>query len=177
MLEDLEQDIQLTINKLTPNINPQPLQKSFYKKIHNYELHLYNLNKYNPTKAKQIQAWRQQFRLQLQKYNDNNKTQTRKIVSKEDSDELEETVQLMARQVLKAENNKNELVKSTVKLKSLNVSSKDLKMEIDKTRKSINVRRMNEQKEIFLVRVGFIVFLLVCMFIILDKFGIRRMFF
>lgn len=176
MLEELEYEILQTINSTTNFKTIKESQQLFYKKIHRYEMHLYNENRYTPDKIELIEKWRKHFRCQVQKLKEESESRPLERKYKSDSNELEETVQLVARQILKAEHNKADLENSTVKLKSLNISSKELQKEIDATRRSINMRRLQEKKEIYLIKIGFLVLIIVCIFIVLDKFGGRKLY-
>lgn len=169
MFEELEIEIQSTLNRSTTIEDLKRFQSAFYKKIHSYEMQLYNENRYDTDKVDLIKSWRQQFRLKVIRLKESTEQEPR--VYREDSNDLEETVHLVARQVQKAEHNRAELEGSTVKLKSLNMSSRDLQKEIDKTRRNINVRKLQEQREVWLIKIGFVLLGLVCLFILMDKLG------
>ncbi|KAM0676822.1 hypothetical protein BDAP_002563 [Binucleata daphniae] len=97
-----------------------------------------------------------------------------KNIKRNDQTDLEETVRLVSREVLKTNKHIMMLEKSTLKLKGLNYTSKDLEKEIEETKKLMEKDRLQERKEFYYIKAAIAVFVSVCVLILLDKFGIKR---
>ena len=90
--------------------------------------------------------------------------------SQDGDDEMLETVMIASRQINKANINLHLLDKSTLKLVGLNYSCRDIENEISKAKDVITKNKLEEKKEIWMVYLGILVLLVVCVAILLDKF-------
>lgn len=145
--------------------------------IYQYELLLYQENEYNDYHSQIIQKWRQTLIKNIKKIKNklteaiqNEKLSTN--IQRNDTKDLEETVHLVHRQIKKADSNTSELMRSTIKLKKLNLSSKDLQKEIENAKKEILQRKLVESKEIRMIKFAFLFFILVCCLIVVDRLGL-----
>ncbi|KAG0436415.1 hypothetical protein DMUE_4239 [Dictyocoela muelleri] len=89
----------------------------------------------------------------------------------EEEPENVKTINLIAKQIERLDYNIKNLDKSTLKLRSLSLSVKDIDQKINENDKVIYEKKIVEEKEIRNVYISLIVLLLVCLFIFFDKYG------
>ncbi|KAM0686979.1 hypothetical protein COBT_001789 [Conglomerata obtusa] len=180
----MSHDLEYKIKELV-NLPPYALEKEIkshlnkaYTLIHNYELELYEKEMYTDNEIQKIKQWRSTLiknanRLKTQIYN--SKTTNDEVIPKRDDlNDLEETVRLVSREICKTDKNISLLERSTLKLKGINYTSKDLEREISETRKMMLKEKLQEQKEVFLIKIAILIFMIVCLIIIFDIVKLQR---
>lgn len=131
--------------------------------IREYEKNLYEKGEYDDSSKSRVKDWRDKLYKITQEHKDVSE-------SAETLDELENTVKLVHRQIGKADANQQILGKSTLKLMGLNYTSNDIEKALADTRRKLRENQKKERTEGFLVLVALLVFMLVCILILFDKF-------
>ncbi|KAM0676067.1 hypothetical protein GVAV_000028 [Gurleya vavrai] len=141
--------------------------------IANYELFLYEIEAYDDEEIEKITKWRRTLAINANTVKNsilkNVKEQfNSKSANRDDINDLEETVRLVSREINKADQNISILQKSTIKLKGINYTSKDLEKEIEETRRMIQKDKNMERKEILRIKMAICIFIFVCFAIFVD---------
>ncbi|AFN84156.1 hypothetical protein EROM_111750 [Encephalitozoon romaleae SJ-2008] len=131
--------------------------------IRDYEKNLYEKGEYDDSSKSRVKDWRDRLYKITQEHKDTSE-------GAENLDELENTVKLVHRQIGKADTNQQILGKSTLKLMGLNYTSNDIEKVLVDTRRKIKESQRQERTEGFLVLAALLVFMLVCILILFDKF-------
>ncbi|EJW05384.1 hypothetical protein EDEG_00048 [Edhazardia aedis USNM 41457] len=146
------------------------------KKIHHYELQQYEEENYTEKESEKIARWRKELAILMhQSKKELNKKVRSEIIldleAKNKLKELESTVKIANVVDIKASTNIQKLDRSTIVLKKLGFTSNELQQKIDiarKNKRASNEKTLNEDKMIIL---GFVIFIITCLIIIVDKFG------
>ncbi|AFM99448.1 hypothetical protein KMI_09g15230 [Encephalitozoon hellem] len=131
--------------------------------VRDYEKDLYEKGKYDDSAKSKVRDWRDKLYKVAQEHKDISE-------NAENLDELESTVKLVHRQIGKADTNQQILGKSTLKLMGLNYTSSDIEKALVDTRRKLKENQRQERTEVFLVLAALLIFILVCMLILFDKF-------
>lgn len=153
-----ESDIDKLEKKIITLLNSSKKDKNeILNLIKKYELKMYESENYDQMK---IKNWKKQ------------------IYEKEDErGENLETLDFIAKQIQKLESNIRILDKSTIKLRSLNLSSKEMDLKIKENEKIIKKSKDDENKEIRNIYLSLLIFFTICLLILIDKTGIFKIFF
>ncbi|ADM12675.1 uncharacterized protein Eint_111760 [Encephalitozoon intestinalis ATCC 50506] len=131
--------------------------------IRDYEKDLYERGEYDDLSKNKVKDWRNKVYRIIQEHKETSE-------SMENIDELENTIKLVHRQIGKADSNQQILGKSTLKLMGLNYTNTDIEKALMDTRKKLKESQRQEKIEGFLVLAALLVFILVCILILFDKF-------
>ena len=151
--------------------NTQGELDSFIKetqvKIAKYEKLLYLEDGFDKEKLEKVKKWRVKLFRPAK--------QNKELPVKEDKEEKEglEALKMLNRQVDLADKNQKILNKSTLKVLSLNYSSKELENAIVETSKMIEKSMSKEKQEERRMILMFLVFIGVCLVILLDKIQLK----
>lgn len=161
-----EQEINSLIDNFHPTNDQQVrnITNNLYNLIHEYELFLYENDAYDNIAIEKISNWRKLLSQKVGLYRAKSNDECKPKVSK-----IEETVTLVSRQISKADENTLGMERSSIKLKGLNYTSKDLQKEIAKTKKLLIKKRTTVEKEVLMIKFALLIFLTVCVAIIVDK--------
>ncbi|KAK1348148.1 hypothetical protein CWI37_0220p0010 [Hamiltosporidium tvaerminnensis] len=172
-MEDFTIDNLLVQKKFKNEKDLKEYALNIRRSIQDYEIFLYENDKYSNQEEEKIKEMRKRLSEYITITTKNIKN-TPKEEIKEEHKEIFETVKLVARQVTKADVNTQLLEKSTLKLKGLNYSNKEIEREIQNTRNNILRSKKEERKEIICLIIGFLVFIGVCFYIILDRLHVAK---
>ncbi|KAM0679631.1 hypothetical protein GINT2_002263 [Glugoides intestinalis] len=154
-----------------PEINSQEELKRFIKdlqsKITLFEKQVYEKDAIDQTILKKIRNWRTKL-LQIVKEN----KELPEVINEDETAGME-VLKMLSKQIECADTNQKILVKSTLKLASLDLSTSDLDKVIVETRKKFESGAKREQIEYKKLLVAFIVFLGICLGILLDKIRMK----
>ncbi|CAD26096.1 hypothetical protein [Encephalitozoon cuniculi GB-M1] len=131
--------------------------------IRDYEKHLYEEGRYDDPSKSNVRHWRDKLYRTVQEHRDISE-------SAENLDELENTARLVHRQIGKADANQQILDRSTLKLMGLNYTSNDIEKALTDTRNKLKENQKQERFETLLVLIALLVFILICVLILFDKF-------
>lgn len=154
-----------------PEIRSQNDLKQFISEVQSkitiFEKQIYG-EETDPVLIKKIKGWRQRL-LEIVKNN-------RELPENENSEEKKgiDALKLLNKQINNAELNQQILIKSTLKLASLDLSTGELDKVIVETRKKIEQNIKREKIEYRRLLLVFFIFLCICFIILIDKYRLKR---
>lgn len=165
---DLKKEIETKLNckKFTNRDSMWKHLKEVQLLINKFELKHYS--NYTDEIKRQVQEYRAAVNNIIQNHKFCMK-QTEELESQEELDVL----QMINQQIIAANINQQLLEKGTVKLDSLDYTTEEIFAEIQKANKKIIEQKNIEKKEIFRIKRAFRWLIIVCVFILCDKFYCR----
>ena len=165
---DLKKEIETKLNckKFTNRDSMWKHLKEVQLLINKFELKHYS--NYTDEIKRQVQEYRAAVNNIIQNHKFCMK-QTEELESQEELDVL----QMINQQIIAANINQQLLKKGTVKLDSLDYTTEEIFAEIQKANKKIIEQKNIEKKEIFRIKRAFRWLIIVCVFILCDKFYCR----
>lgn len=155
-------------NKLiNPNIKDQVALREFLKNIR-FQMKEYE-RKYGISESNvdRMKRWQSRVFMIIKKHRDVPEEIT------ESSREGFEILKLMDRQLQQAETNQKLLEKTTLKLIGLDYSFSDIEKAMNETKKKIELSKTAGKREKRRVFYAFVFFIMVCFYIVFDKFSIK----
>ncbi|KAI5150026.1 hypothetical protein ENBRE01_1254 [Enteropsectra breve] len=152
----------------TTNEELKEFSRQANKLIAEYEKHACVLEDPDEHTSDKIKAWRKRV---FQIIKENKKID--QPVDDSKGGEGIETLRLINRQMQHAEKNQALLDKSTLKLIGLDYTCDDIAKAVKETSKKIGKRNIIEQKERRNLTLAFGLFIMICVFILIDKIRIK----
>lgn len=154
-----------------PDTSSQGSLRGFVKDVQaligDYEQQLYEDGEADPAGLARVKRWRARCLAIVRA----NKTQPAE--NKGFDEAGVETLKLVHRQIQFADTNQRLLDRGTLKLVGLDYSCGDIEKAIAETRKKVQAGKSKERREKRNLLLGFIFFVAVCLFIVVDKLRMR----